>query len=478
MRINSWLPCLCFGIASALAQDPLSSSKLIYTYPRAISGLGLYGVRNQLEIFDASGNISQTAIQTLGNPNNFTNVRPAGFERPFNLGIAVQLSTLPIASPASGVIFQTDSATGALLPSADSLGPILTERAETIGKNRVFVGFTRQQYRFSRMEGQPLGAITNLYTGGDPTNISQFGRSQTTAPVTFGTQVDLRLDQNVMTFTYGVTNRFDFSGAVTWVRSQMNVIGFNARMVNTGNPGNGGTCWCAATLDVAASQADPGGLGLAGLQRQGPFGAAYSESTGIGDTLLRFKGTVLDRPNYTLAVGSDLRLPSGDARNYHGSGAVAFKPFAALSLHSHQLGPVRVSPQLNVGYQVSGDSILAGDALTGIKGRLPDQFLWSAGSAVSVSRRITFVVDILGNTVINTERLVRTTVAGRGATAGDATGLTLSPDKQTFQMTNGSFGVKVKTFGNLVLTANVLVGFDDNGLRDKYVPLFGLGYSF
>jgi hypothetical protein len=45
-------------------------------------------------------------------------------------------------------------------------------------------------------------------------------------------------------------------------------------------------------------------------------------------------------------------------------------------------------------------------------------------------------------------------------------------------MTNGAFGLKLKLVGNLVFSTNLLVSFDENGLRDKLVPLFGFGYSF
>ncbi len=159
---------LLFGLGCAglgLAQTVPSTNQLIYAYPQAMSGLGIFGLRNRIEVFDSTGNISQQLINAVGSEANFVNVRPAGLERPLNVGIASQLSALPIASPASGVIFKEDPATGAMLPSSDSLGPILTERAETIGKKRFFMGFTRQQFRFDRIEGQPLGAVQNLGGG-------------------------------------------------------------------------------------------------------------------------------------------------------------------------------------------------------------------------------------------------------------------------------------------------------------------------
>jgi len=471
---------LLFGLGCAglgFSQTVPTTNQLIYAYPQAMNGLGIFGLRNRIEVFDSTGNISQQLINAVGSDANFVNVRPAGLERPLNVGIASQLSALPIASPASGVIFKEDPATGAMLPSSDSLGPILTERAETIGKKRFFMGFTRQQFRFDRIEGQSLGAVQNLYSGGDPTNVTQNGRLQTTAPMVFGTQVDLRLDQNVAFFTYGLTNRLDVSAGLTWVNSTMSVIGYNARQVNSGNPGDGGTCWCAATLDIRASQNDPGGLGVAGLRRD-VFGSARRTSTGIGDTIIRVKGTAIERKHYALGLGADLRLPTGDEFNYHGSGAVGFKPFAALSLHSGNLGPVRISPHFNIGYTVNGNSILAGDPVTGTKERIPNQFNWSMGAAIAASRRVTFVADLMGMRLLDSYRLVNASIGGRGTSVGEASGLTLAPNKQSFDMTNGSFGVKLKLAGNLVLTANMLVALDDSGLRDKYVPLFGIAHSF
>lgn len=469
--------CVAGCVSLGFGQNVPNSNQLIYTYPQALSGLGIFGLRNRIEVFDSTGNISQQLVTAVGSESNFVNLRPAGFERPLNVGIASQLSALPIASPASGVIFREDPATGAMLPSADSLGPILTERAETIGKKRFFMGFTRQQFRFDRIEGQPLGAVQNLYEGGDPTNVTQNGRLQTTSPMIYGTQVDLRLDQNVAFFTYGLTNRLDVSAALTWVNSTMSVIGFNARQVNSGNPGDGGTCWCAATLDVRASQNDPGGLGIAGLRRD-VFGQARSTSTGIGDTIVRVKGTAIEKRLWALGLGADLRLPTGDELNYHGSGAVGFKPFAALSLHSGNLGGVRISPHFNIGYTFNGKSVLAGDPLAGTKERIPNQFNWSMGAAIAASRRVTFVADILGTRLLDAYRLVNSSVGGRGSSAGAASGLTLAQGKQSFDMINGSFGVKLKLAGNLVLTANMLTALDDSGLRDKYVPLFGIAHSF
>jgi hypothetical protein len=43
---------------------------------------------------------------------------------------------------------------------------------------------------------------------------------------------------------------------------------------------------------------------------------------------------------------------------------------------------------------------------------------------------------------------------------------------------NGSFGLKYRLAKQLVLTGNVLVKFNDNGLRSTVVPLVGASYNF
>ncbi len=115
-----------------------------------------------------------------------------------NASIATALSVIPLASPASGVIFKTDAITGAELPVNSTLGPVFTERAETIGKNRFYVGITRQDFHFSSLNGQSLNSLQVLSPGGDASNIVSptTGQPFTTVPATFNIGMDVRLSQN------------------------------------------------------------------------------------------------------------------------------------------------------------------------------------------------------------------------------------------------------------------------------------------
>jgi hypothetical protein len=61
---------------------------------------------------------------------------------PLNAAIGTQLTALPIASPASGFTFSFDRSLGVFTRSTESYGPVLTERAETIGRHKLFIAFT------------------------------------------------------------------------------------------------------------------------------------------------------------------------------------------------------------------------------------------------------------------------------------------------------------------------------------------------
>src|SRR5437764_5721749 len=70
----------------------------------------------------------------LPNVNHAAHFRSASLQSfsPLNTAIGQELSTLPIASPASGIVFTFDPSLGVMSRSTTSFGPIFTDRADTI----------------------------------------------------------------------------------------------------------------------------------------------------------------------------------------------------------------------------------------------------------------------------------------------------------------------------------------------------------
>ena len=75
---------------------------------------------------------------------------------------ATQLTLLPLASPASGFVYEYDAQTGLYSRTSQSLGPVVTERGETIGRHKLSFGATYQRFRFSKLDGVDLHNIPAL----------------------------------------------------------------------------------------------------------------------------------------------------------------------------------------------------------------------------------------------------------------------------------------------------------------------------
>lgn len=423
-----------------------------------------------------------------------------------NAGIATALSIIPLSSPASGVIVRIDPATGALLPEFSTLGPILTERAETIGKHKFYLGFSNQDFHFTKFNGTSLNSLSILYTGGGPSQIlpSQGATTGiTTVPATFNIGMDVRLSQDIAFLTYGVTDRFDVSLGVPLIHAGVAARTYNGTIyagTGFGNP----TCWCVNTFTPGSPTLELPQIGDSSLAK-----------TGIGDLLLRVKGSVVRKRSVVVAVGTDLRFPTGDAQNYLGTGTTSVKPFAAVSLYSKPLRKSIVfAPHFDLGWQFSGKSILGGGLqpsplsqntsagqvvylgapFTSTKDFLPDVFSWTAGTEVALGHRSTLIADILGNQIgwihgiQNTTMQTITGVSLPTGINGDSTNTAkpiigtamglVSAGRVAYGQYSGSFGYKARIVGNLVANLNILVRFDNNGLTARFVPLYGLGYTF
>lgn len=196
--------------------------------------------------------------------------------------------------------------------------------------------------------------------------------------------------------------------------------------------------------------------------------------------MLRVKGTVWKTERAGLALGADVRAPTGDALDFLGAGAAGIRPFVAGSYEG------RVSPHFMVGYEVNGSSVIEGDISLGTKARLPGQLTYTAGADVWVAGWLTGAFDLVGQQVFQTDRLRIGTFTGPGK-CSDGNCLTAGPNYTTpnlirtaesVNITKASVGLKVRPFGNLLVTGHALVSLNDGGLQADVVPLLGISYAF
>lgn len=417
------LLCLLLSALPARAQNPTSSEsvrvdKLAFVLPSIVQRL--------------IGNIDPT-LQPI-----VTRALTPTITAPFaslNAAVVTQLSNLPVSSPASGTRYQFDRQLGVYVPFAQSLGPILAERAETIGAGRFLFAITHQQFAFDRADDLDLRSIDASVPfeisglPGLPPGLTGIGGAHT--------YVGLHLNETTAYFTYGVAHWLDVSLATPVVSSSMTVRG---------------------TGSVA--------IPALGVRTDVPAQSVHASATGLGDQLFRVKAR-LPSETIRVAAAGDVRLPTGDEFNFHGAGAYGVKVFGIAST---ELGTV--SPHVNVGYERNGSTLLADPA--GVNPmRLPTRAFVIAGMDAAVTPRFTVAVDVSDHVAFDRPRTVLPRV--------NANGIPETPlgfERASLHETNLAAGFKTRLIGQMVASGNVQLRLNEAGLRVRVVPNVGVSWLF
>jgi hypothetical protein len=445
------------------ASIPARSNDLICLVPQVYGPGGLVGV-------DHGGPLLSTA--QFSHAAHFTNSALQSLT-PLNAEIGTQLSQLPIASPVSGFVFSFNPSLGVVSRQTEGFGPILTERPDTIGKHKLFVGFSYQYFNFDKADGVNLKNFGAVFQHEEEPELCNPPGIITCGPdgePTFqhdiiGTQnrIDLKVHQFVGVATFGVTDRFDVSVAIPIldVRSGM---ASDATISSFETAADFPPC-CLHQFDPSSPQI-PSHEAFIGSDHATFFNNL--SANGVGDITIRGKYEVFKGEKVGFALGGDLHLPTGDAHNFLGSGTWGVRPFVTFGYAG------RVSPHATFGYQRNGDSILAGDITTNSSAHLPDALTYSAGLDIGINHHLSISGDYIGQALINTKKISSVVFTDIGGT-GHAN---IVSSTATVNQSYASIGGKINPFGKLLIVANVLFQVNDAGLHSKPVPLIGLSYTF
>ena len=498
----AWSLVICSGAA---AQGPCStaSTKVACTIPQVYGPQGLQYTSSPISPNPLTGTLTTQGV-TLGDVTQNLS--------PFNTGVASQFALIPLVSPAPGLTLTFDKTLGVFVASDDSFGPTLSERASTIGKHRLAIGFNYEYLHFDSIDGINLNHFQTVdlhgdipgdghllgsgcsINGTDPGPQNTGGCGIVRDYILAQNSIKLRMNQYTAFVTFGLTSRIDISAAIPVLDVSLTMTS-NATVVQ--NSKSNGTVFLNPS--IKNSEGDPACLfdsaanGEAGHVPVGCLNETFSkrnQASGLGDITLRGKATVWKGERTGIALGLDVRLPTGDELNFLGSGAYGFKPFAIWSYDG------RISPHVNVGYERNSSSRIAGDLTTGTKGEIPNQFLYSVGADMALTRRLTGAVDLIGQRVFDATRITLAPVTVLGACDGPAlTDRAISgtlcttagpkvPGLTSAAVTSGSYsinnallGLRYRPFGKLLVSASVLLKLDNGGLRAKAIPLVSATYT-
>ena len=372
-----------------------------------------------------------TALHTSGPTFNF-----------LNQAFGEQIGEVPLATPASGFIYSFDKSLGIPVLSQESFGPLLAERAETIGRHKGYLAFTYQRYSFTIIDGNGLKNLPILFS---------FPSAQQPQVVT-STQnrIDASLNQYAVYGTFGITDRIEVSFAVPLGRVALGVSSTGTEYSTTTSASTSFTEYLAGT------------------------------ASGIGDVILAAKATVLERENYALAAGLELRFPSGDAKNYLGSGAYGVKPYFVWSHRARNTPKLdwgRISPHLNLAYQWNGTSVLATGS-NGVEDNLPSYFGYAAGADVAFSKRVTGVLDFVGREYFGAAQVSTPQNITAPVNNTPTVFSSIVQVNGSYNVNNLGLGFKVNPWNRVLVMANVTFRLNRGGLRATAIPFVGASYTF
>ena len=359
-----------------------------------------------------------------------------------NIGIATQVSQLPLATASAGAVVVYHAG---VPETFNNLGPILTDRAQTVGRHRFYVGASASQFVFTDVDGFSLKSLPFAFqaTAYQPGTTTVVSNTYTTEQ----TNLRFKINQFLALATFGVTNRVDVSVIVP------------VEYVSLG----------AATRNSTSYTVNASNQLVLGPYSN-PDSSSSGTASGVGDITLNGKGQMWAGERASVAVGMNLRVPNGDDRNLLGSGAWGMTPYIVYSY----LG--KLSPHAKFGYEWNTKTELNNP--TGASGgnkTLPGGMQYDFGADWAMSRKVTLAADILGSQFLNTPELLEGTVTVSGVSTplpASGSGIT------SYTINNGSVGVKLNPVGNLVLSANGLFQLKNTGLRSRPTPLIGISYKF
>jgi hypothetical protein len=367
----------------------------------------------------------------------------------FNASLATNVANFPLSSTVASQTFKFVG--GVPTPTSNSFGPVLAERAQTVGRGRLNAGFNYSRLRFSEIRGVDLEDIklAFVHQNADFPGCDEVFQGDCTLLgipplendlITLDLKLDIVADVFAFYTTFGLTDWLDLSVAVP-------VIDFRLQ---------------GSSLASVIPSSNPPFHFFGGTQDNPELTArsqVFGDATGIGDIAGRVKALIVSSENWNLGILAEARAPTGREEDFLGTGDWNAKGLLIISGTFSDF-----SPHTNVGYEYRGSPIDQDEleVIAGFDHKLAD---WA-----------TLAVDFLGAFKV-----------GEQAVTFPADVMIEAPFRRIVDVTNipeirddiidGSIGFKFRTQGGLIIITNVLVPLNDGGLRSGPTPTVGLEYT-
>lgn len=365
--------------------------------------------------------------------------------------ISGNVASIPVSATSGGSTFRFEG--GAPVRSSLSSGPVFAERAQTLGRGRVFVGVNVNRLHFETLRGVSLSDIRlNFVHQNVDSPACDSIESRDCAPYgvprlendVIALRLALDIDMTVTSFflSYGLHDRVDIGVALPIVSTSL--LGTSdAQIISFAES--------TAAHFFGGTPADP--------QLSSSRSVAGSAS-GVGDIAVRVKVNLANSERTGFSVLGDVRFPTGSAEDLLGSGHMVARGLAILSARFGAF-----SPHANVGFLLR-DTDSLNNAVLATVGFDHLMASWATLSVDVVSELQSGPTKVLLPGIVTYEVPFRRTVEP-----------TNIPHRRD-DLISGSFGFKFLTGSGITIVANTLWPLNRGGLRPNLLWTAGLEYNF
>jgi hypothetical protein len=326
--------------------------------------------------------------------------------------------------------FTFDIERGIPVRATESLGPLLTERATTIGARKLDMTFTYTRVNFTKLQGKDLNDLELVFRrndvneGCDPSNPLLLARCDI---IKANLNVELTEDIFALIATYGLTSEWDVGFIIPVTHIRLIAKSHAAIFDQFGNPGG------TKNGDILIHRFGP--------NSSQPDASGGGDETGLGDIIFRTKYNFLRHyddliPDMAFLV--ELKLPTGDEERLLGTGGTNITSLLVASRTYARW----FTPHVNLGYEID------------TKDTRESAIRYALGFDARLLPELTLAAGIIG----------------RAKPDGTGTG---------DHIVDLSLGVKWNPIKSLILRTNVQIPLDKNsGLRADFIPTVGIEYIF
>ena len=345
-------------------------------------------------------------------------------------------STYPVASASSSVTYVFNPELDTLERRAGLPGPIIGERAETIGRGRFNLAVAYSYVHLTTINGDDLDNLVNQprVKGRSivfpvPGGIQlRDGRFANFLPVKVNADIDVQAHIVAPSLTYGVLPDLDVNVTLPLLHTSLDVT---------------------ADTQVPDPRFPDFRLPSGDANAQRGSRSASDDAFGVGDLLLRAKYVLLRGRWVDAAAGLGLSLPTGSQDDLQGSGTTRVQPSLVFS---HVIAG-RFEPLLNVGMDFDADDV--------------DRSIvrWAVGSTAKVWDPLAVVLVFLGRHELGV--------------LGEKIATPFFFQLERSDQYDASVGMRWRFADAGFVSVNAIVPLNrDEGLRPDVIPTIEAEYSF